>query len=535
MNCPSCRHALHEEARFCSNCGLSTASQHAGTDNISQQETLKYSSIPDPLVGLVLDTKYELLERLGEGGMGAVYRARRLHIGDEVAVKVLRRDLIVNNLAIERFRREARSAAMIRHPNVVSIHDFSDAQSSESPAYIVMELVRGPSLRSILESEGRLSPERAVGLMTDICAGVGVAHRQGVVHRDLKPDNVIIALPRHEGERESAKVVDFGIAKLRDMTAESGLTQTGAILGTIYYTSPEQCRGEELDARSDVYSLGAMLYELLSGEPPFHANNIAGFITKHISEMPRYFPPELRIPEALAAICFKALAKNREDRQSDALALGRELQSMADPNSHTSNLRGMEARFPGPRDAIPQSASTRSSNWLKWAGAGLVVVLLLIVVGGVIAAYIFGIGFSNNSNNSNTSNTSVNSSVTKAQTTGSPASTLTTPTKLDLGGAWAGTYGPLNTPAKLIIKNQKDNSFDGTLEEGEVTVRFAGTYDANSLEFSFKELEVLRGSGWDLGNCKGKLSADGTKMTGTGTDNIGAQFGISYQCSFTRQ
>ena len=533
MNCPSCRHALHEDARFCSNCGLSTASQHTGTDNISQQPTLRYSALPDPLIGLVLDAKYELLERLGEGGMGAVYRARRLHIGDEVAVKVLRRDLIVDTLTIERFRREARSAAMIRHPNVVSIHDFSDAQSSEGPAYIVMELVRGPSLRSLLESEGRLSPERAVRLMNDICAGVGVAHRQGVVHRDLKPDNIIIALPRHEGERETAKVVDFGIAKLRDMTAESGLTRTGAILGTIYYTSPEQCRGEELDARADVYSLGAMLYELLSGEPPFHANNIAGFITKHLSEMPRYFPPELRIPAALSAICFKALAKNREDRQIDALALGRELQTGSADQS-AINLRGVEAQFPGPPAAIRQSGSASSSNWLKWAGAGLIMLLLLIVVGGGIAAYLFGIGISNNSNNSNTSNTSASPSVTKAQTITSPASTSTTATKQDLRGTWTGTYGPLNTPAKLIIKNQKNNGFDGTLQQGEVTVSFAGTYDANSLEFSFKELEVLKGSGWDLGDCKGKLSADGTKLIGTGTDNIGAQFGISYQCSFTR-
>ena len=534
MNCPSCRHALHEDARFCSNCGLSTASQHTGTDNISQQATLKYSTAPDPLTGRILDSKYELLERLGEGGMGAVYRARRLHIGDEVAVKVLRRDLIVDTLTIERFRREARSAAMIRHPNVVNIHDFSDAQSSEGPAYIVMELVRGPSLRSLLESEGRLSPERAVRLMNDICAGVGVAHRQGVVHRDLKPDNVIIALPRYEGERETAKVVDFGIAKLRDMTAESGLTQTGAILGTIYYTSPEQCRGEELDPRADVYSLGAMLYELLSGEPPFHANNIAGFITKHISEMPRYFPPELRIPGALAAICFKALAKNRDDRQIDALALGRELQTGFADQSAT-NLRGVQAQFPGPPVAIRQPASASSSNWLKWAGAGLVMLLLLIVVGGGIAAYLFGVGISNNSNNSTTSNSSASPSVTKAQTTTSPASTLTTATKQDLRGTWTGTYGPLNTPAKLIIKNQKNNAFDGTLQEEQVTVRFEGTYDPNSLEFSFKEVEVLRGSGWDLGDCKGKLSGDGTKLTGTGTDNIGAQFGISYQCSFTRQ
>ena len=243
MKCPSCRQALHEDARFCSSCGLSTASQQITTTDTSQQETLRYSSRPDPLLGRILDSKYELLERLGEGGMGTVYRARRLHIGDEVAVKVLHPDLIVKPQVIERFRREARSAAMISHPNVVSIHDFNDSQSSGTPAYIVMEFVRGISLHNLLRREGPLSAARTVALMRDICAGVGVAHRQGVVHRDLKPDNVIVTPSSHDSEGETAKVVDFGIAKLRDMAAESGLTQTGALMGTIYYMSPEQCRG----------------------------------------------------------------------------------------------------------------------------------------------------------------------------------------------------------------------------------------------------------------------------------------------------
>src|SRR5918994_2191130 len=129
--------------------------------------------------------------RLGEGGMGTVYRARRLHIGDEVAVKVLHPKYVADADAVERFRREARSAAIIRHANVVTIHDFGEARASGAPAYLVMELVRGTSLRELLRREGRLAPARAVSLMSDICAGVGVAHREGVVHRDLKPDNVI--------------------------------------------------------------------------------------------------------------------------------------------------------------------------------------------------------------------------------------------------------------------------------------------------------------------------------------------------------
>jgi eukaryotic-like serine/threonine-protein kinase len=290
MNCSSCKNPLPDEAQFCSSCGMPTGEIELRSTIQNSPETnaniKNQSAEVDPRIGLVLDSKYELLQRLGEGGMGTVYRARRLHIGDDVAVKLLSRDVTRDRQALERFRREARSAASIRHPNVISIHDFNDQSDVDdrSEAYIVMELVKGESLRHLLEREGRLRPERAVKLMLDICAGVGVAHRQGLLHRDLKPDNVIVSPPAHDGEDETAKVVDFGLAKVRDDV--SPLTQTGTLMGTLYYMSPEQCRGEELDARTDVYSLGAMLYEMVSGAPPFRANNFTGLITKHLNEAP---------------------------------------------------------------------------------------------------------------------------------------------------------------------------------------------------------------------------------------------------------
>jgi serine/threonine protein kinase len=512
---------------------MSTSPIPTSTTEFRNQETLKYRHAPDPLIGRILDSKYEILERLGQGGMGAVYRAKRLHIGDEVAVKVLHNDL-TGPRAIERFRREARSAALINHPNVVSIHDFGDGQSSESPAYIVMEFVAGTSLRSLLERGGRLSPSRAVDLMLNICAGLGVAHRNGVIHRDLKPDNVIVTSAGHEGEHERVKVVDFGIAKLRNTPADFTVTQTGAIIGTIYYMSPEQCRGEEIDARTDVYSLGAMFYEMLTGKPPFVANNIAALITKHLMETPSPFPPELQIPPALEAACFKALEKNPDARQPDASAFARDLQTPLAP-------RIVESPPPPEKRLSPKPVVPTSSGWVKWAVGGLALFVVFLVAAGSIGLYLYNSGSSKNSNTASNSRNSSNSSqpiaaTEQSETPTPPADDTTSNSTLqDLRGTWTGTYGPMNQPASLVIKNHKEKTFDGVLQQGEVRVAFSGSYDAKSLAVSIKELEVLAGSGWSLGEDVGKLSADGKNMSGTGKDAIGGQFGLSYQWSFSRK
>jgi serine/threonine protein kinase len=534
MRCPRCQLQVAEGAQYCGSCGAATHDpSHASTQIDYPQQTNSNLSVqatdeqnpprPDPRLGLILDSKYQLIARLGEGGMGTVYRAKRLHIGDEVAVKLLHRDLVREDKAIERFRREAQSAAMIRHQNVVSIHDFSDAADGDGEAYIVMELLHGESLRQLLERRGRMSPEHAVTLMHDICAGVAVAHRQGLLHRDLKPDNVIVTPPAHEGEREIAKVVDFGLAKVRDVAAATALTQSGAVLGTLYYMSPEQCADEELDPRADVYSLGAMFYEMLTGAPPFRSGNLAGLIAKHLNEPPPPFPDSLHIPPALAAACYRALGKKREQRQLDAAAFSRELEM------------GLSAASGGPT-AISAGPSTSRSSWLKWTLVAFGGMLSLLLIVGFVVALKYGLEYFKAN-----SNQSVNSNSTQ-QTTTSPTETATNTNEAttninagDLRGTWTGTYGPLGQPATLNIKNHKVDKFDGVLEQGGIRVAFRGTFNSSSGAITMKQSAVLSGEGWSLGEDTGTLSADGQTMSGSGKDSMGGALGITYPWSFTKR
>lgn len=336
MKCSHCNETLPDSARFCHGCGMSL-----GRDQVTQthdpsthsdlretaQARINTVEAKDPLIGRVLESKYEVIGRLGEGGMGTVYRARRTRIGDEVAVKVLHQSYVRDEAALARFRREAQAAAMLNHPNVVTIHDYGEASADTAPAFIVMELVKGRSLRDILESERRLSPARAVALMRSICAGVGAAHRNNIIHRDIKPDNIIVLPPHSEGEQESVKVLDFGIAKLRDASPDHSITRTGIVIGTPYYMSPEQCRALQLDSRSDVYSLGAMLYEMLAGIPPFDAATATGIVAKHLTEPPPPLPPELGVQPTLEEVIMRSLAKDARHRQADASVFARELQA----------------------------------------------------------------------------------------------------------------------------------------------------------------------------------------------------------------
>ncbi|HET6977726.1 MAG TPA: protein kinase [Pyrinomonadaceae bacterium] len=326
--CVPCELFLNKEAMFCAECGspltLPGSSTHPYYEDHfnSALPTIRLAN-PDPLIGHKIDGRYELVARLGEGGMSVVYRARRVHIGDDVAVKILTGKFVTDDAALARFRREARAAAMLRHPNVITIHDFGETDDVHAPAYIVMEFVRGTPLRELLRSENHFSVERGLRLMRGICAGVASAHRQGVIHRDLKPENILVVAPDDEFEVESVRVVDFGLAKL---LADAGATSSGAVVGTPFYMSPEQCLGEPLDTRSDVYSLGAMFYEMLSGRQPFGAETVSGVINRHLYDPPPPFAELLGIPKRVSLGIMHALAKDPDDRPQTATELARQMQ-----------------------------------------------------------------------------------------------------------------------------------------------------------------------------------------------------------------
>jgi serine/threonine-protein kinase len=207
----------------------------------------------------------------------------------------------------------------LHHPNVITIHDFGETGEENAPAFIVMEFVKGTPLRDLLESEKQFSPERALRLMRGICSGVGSAHRQGVIHRDLKPENIIVVAPDEDNDFESVRVLDFGLAK---MLADA---HSGTIVGTPYYMSPEQCLGEALDARSDVYSLGAMLYEMLTGQRPFTAETVSGVINKHLYEDPPPLPSTISVPRRVSLAITRALSKDPNQRPQTATELARQL------------------------------------------------------------------------------------------------------------------------------------------------------------------------------------------------------------------
>ncbi len=342
--CEACAGYNADSAKFCAHCGvlldkggLDRAMTHPGISRAGDRPTVEVSHTADPLVGMVVADRYKIIEQIGRGGMGAVYRVEHAQIGKLMALKLLSGELSQNTELVARFKREALMVSKLSHPNTVQVFDFGTAGSL---TYLAMEYLDGEDLGRVIDLGGPLDPGRTAKIVVQICSSLAEAHDLGIVHRDLKPENIILLNGRTD---DVAKVLDFGLAKLRESSELGEVTTGGAIVGTPYYMSPEQIRGEPVDHRSDIYSLGALMYKCLTSEPAFEAATPMGVLTRHLTESPSEPTlkfPALRIPPTTSRIVMRALAKDPEDRFQSV----RELQqALVEDIKNAGNISGVDS------------------------------------------------------------------------------------------------------------------------------------------------------------------------------------------------
>jgi eukaryotic-like serine/threonine-protein kinase len=304
----------------CPRCGA----EYSDTTTLCPSDGTALETTGDPLIGETLAGKYRIEQRLSVGGMGAVYRGTHILMGKTVAVKVLRPSLAADEKIVARFSREARAASKISHPHALSVTDFGEDEGGV--VFLVMEFLNGRTLKELIRQEAPLSLTRVVEIMRQVGSALDAAHAEGVVHRDLKSDNIMLI---NASGTDYAKVLDFGIAKISEPagTEDSSLTSPDLIIGTPQYMSPEQCSQSELiDRRSDIYSLGIILYEMLVGHVPFAADSPTGVMLKHLQETPPSVLEERNdLPRSVDTVVNKALAKRREDRYQSASELVEDL------------------------------------------------------------------------------------------------------------------------------------------------------------------------------------------------------------------
>ncbi|MEA2460321.1 MAG: eukaryotic-like serine/threonine-protein kinase [Actinomycetota bacterium] len=325
----------------------------------------------------VLGGRYRLQRKVASGAMGVVFEAEDVTLGRRVAVKLLSESLSSDNTFIERFRREARSAAALSHPNIASVFDYGEDEDS---FYIVMELVEGNDLAEVLKAQGPLSPERATRIARQTADALGHAHAADLIHRDVKPANILIAA----GDR--VKVTDFGIARA---TSDMSLTATGSVMGTAHYLSPEQASGEPVSPRSDVYSLGIVLYEMLTGNVPFTGDNMVAIATRHASEdVPSLKESQPETADALDEVVRTATAKDPRSRFADGASMSRALQidvSGAETAVMPGGAAGTQRLDAQPTRALPLPSDRWNTQRVGRVVVGVAALLLLISVAAGLA------------------------------------------------------------------------------------------------------------------------------------------------------
>src|SRR5712692_422435 len=366
MECPVCAAQNPAAASQCGRC-------HTPLPGSASEETLNERGAPEDWsvagsskisaaaaesdtldIGTVLAGRYEILQLIGRGGMGAVYKARDTDLDRIVALKLIRSEFAKNPQILRRFKQELILARQVTHKNVIRIFDLGQ---SDGIKFITMDFVEGQDLRQLLLKNGKFAPEQAARIMLQICRALEAAHAEGVIHRDLKPQNIMLDASGR------VYVMDFGIARSVDLP---GMTQTGALIGTPEYMSPEQGRGETLTERSDIFSLGIIFYELLTGKSPYHSDTPLATLWKRMTE--KVTPPVVldpTLPQALSNIVVKALEIEPKNRFASAREMAQQLEIWLGPSAGSSTIF-----LPTPRT---------SATW-KWASAALAVLLMVAVV-----------------------------------------------------------------------------------------------------------------------------------------------------------
>jgi len=343
--CPVCGTEYAGSVLFCARDGARLADSARATE------------VRPSLIGQTLADRYKVLRKIGEGGMGEVFEARHVYIEKRVALKLLRREMLVPE-AVARFQQEARAASLIGHENIVEVEDFG--RLPDGSVYLAMEYLEGEDLDAAMK-RGRVPLPRALDVMCQVARGLAAAHEKGIVHRDMKPDNVF--LTPGEG-RDRVKILDFGIAKVIDEDRRGkSLTRSGTIFGTPHYMSPEQALGRPLDAKTDVYSCGVILYQLATGAVPFDADSFMGVLTQHISSPPR--PPrevDPGVPAAVEAIVLRALAKDPAARQASMAEMLVELDAARAVAGGTVEVKRAHAA------SVPPGPSTAKARIPSWVG-----------------------------------------------------------------------------------------------------------------------------------------------------------------------